>query len=1144
MCRKIRLLLNYANDLIIGALGIDDLNPAITSGSGFAQIMPVQSSYGASGEDNAMPRSVWSEWSITKTPVTNLPVNCTFNTTKNWAIILDAVRLVVAPPPSPVSLSPNSGPIGQVVAVSGQGFQANSKLAALFDTVPVPFSYSTDASGNIPSGANLTVPQGSTAGAHTVTVFDGKYNYANATFTVTTPNITLTPKTGPVGTSVTVTGSNFIDNSPITINFTGNLMTTNPSSLTADTTGSFSATFSASGPLPAGSQTVSASDGVNSANAIFTVTSSISISPTRSLTGTPITIAISGQGYAANSQLQVTFGGNAVSTTPATVFTDASGSFSNAIFTAQSSTTGSKTVSVMDASNNAATATFNFVALARFAITGCPASTTAGSGFGSITVTAYDSSSNVIDGYLGTVYFTSTDSQVILPNKSASPYTFNLADKGAHVFSGFTLETAGTQTITVTDGTILQTSNGITVNPASASSLVVSGFPNPTTANVARTLMVKATDPYGNTATSYRGTIYFTSTDLLAALPTNYQFIASDNGAVTFTVTLKTAGVQSITATDTTALTVTGVQTGITVNPALVAPTISATASAVDQGQYSGLSSTAVTTGTSPYSYQWLQKAPGFGSYSAIGGATSISYVFVTTVSTALGTWSFELQVTDSLGAQVMSGAVSVTVTAVPIVTVSPTSWAMDLGQSGQTFTATATGGSGSYTSYQWYVNGALQGSTASTFSFAPTSTGSYSLTATVTDSLGIISAQSSPASFTAHSTLAAPTLTATPATVYQGTKSSLTSTAISTGTSPYTYQWLQAFNAGAYSPISGAITPSYNFATTSSTATGVYSFELRVTDSASNAVTVTSNAVSVTVKPSHFVDAATVFHDTPNVGTHSSFPAMQAGPDGTYDTLTEANVGGGTGTFGSSTGTTSTQYSSDDFYGSVYTSPIDAQGATISSLTANCKSASSGGNSRNVKAIILNPSTKTILGISNPTVVTTTQGDFVFTFGTPVTISASTQYVIGLIADGTFYFYYGTGTANQGYADTSNSYTTPTYPTDATFNTNAYRLTVTYTKVNYHLDLEAQFTTVNNYATFTQLQIQTGTFSSPAETITVDYWNGGWVSLGTLTSNTLNTFTVTLTSNAYQIKFVDGTQTGDTVQSTWQIDSVCLVAP
>ena len=46
----------------------------------------------------------------------------------------------------------------------------------------------------------------------------------------------------------------------------------------------------------------------------------------------------------------------------------------------------------------------------------------------------------------------------------------------------------------------------------------------------------------------------------------------------------------------------------------------------------------------------------------------------------------------------------------------------MDVGQS-TTFTTTVSGGTGTNTGYQWYVNGTAQsGATASTFSFAPVS--------------------------------------------------------------------------------------------------------------------------------------------------------------------------------------------------------------------------------------------------------------------------------------------------------------------------------------------------------------------------------------------------------------------------------------
>jgi len=117
----------------------------------------------------------------------------------------------------------------------------------------------------------------------------------------------------------------------------------------------------------------------------------------------------------------------------------------------------------------------------------------------------------------------------------------------------------------------------------------------------------------------------------------------------------------------------------------------------------------------------------------------------------ASGSYSITVTVTDSSGAtSAQSTAALVRVNVAPTVVVSPGSATLDVGQS-QLFTATASGDSGSYISYQWYVDGsAKSGQTASTFSFAPASAGSYSITVTVTDSLGSTSAQSSVAAVTA----------------------------------------------------------------------------------------------------------------------------------------------------------------------------------------------------------------------------------------------------------------------------------------------------------------------------------------------------------------------------------------------------------
>ena len=57
-----------------------------------------------------------------------------------------------------------------------------------------------------------------------------------------------------------------------------------------------------------------------------------------------------------------------------------------------------------------------------------------------------------------------------------------------------------------------------------------------------------AEDQYNNTATGYTGTVHFSSSDTAAVLPANTMLT---NGIGTFSATLKTAGSQTLTATDT-----------------------------------------------------------------------------------------------------------------------------------------------------------------------------------------------------------------------------------------------------------------------------------------------------------------------------------------------------------------------------------------------------------------------------------------------------------------------------------------------------------------------------------------------------------------------------------------------------------------
>ena len=207
----------------------------------------------------------------------------------------------------------------------------------------------------------------------------------------------------------------------------------------------------------------------------------------------------------------------------------------------------------------------NPAAASTFVVTGFMSSATAGTS-GTFTVTAEDPYNNTATDYLGTVQLTSSDGQAALP----ANYTFTSGDNGVHTFSA-TLRTSGTQSLTATDtvtGTITGSQSGISVNPAAVSTFVLTGIPSSVTAGTSGTLTVTAKDPYNNTATNYLGTVHFTSSDGQAVLPADYTFTSGDNGVHTFSATLKTAGSQSLTATDTVTGSITGSQTGITVNPA------------------------------------------------------------------------------------------------------------------------------------------------------------------------------------------------------------------------------------------------------------------------------------------------------------------------------------------------------------------------------------------------------------------------------------------------------------------------------------------------------------------------------------------------------------------------------------------------
>src|SRR5207249_2023939 len=239
----------------------------------------------------------------------------------------------------------------------------------------------------------------------------------------------------------------------------------------------------------------------------------------------------------------------------------------------------------------------------------------------------------------------------------------------------------------------------------------------------------------------------------------------------------------------------------ITVNPALVAGTITPAAPTIDSGQSVLLTATP-SGGTAPYSFQWYSgTSPNCSSDTAPLGTSSTQTV--TSASSAY----YCYKVTDGASGNPTTVAISssdlVTVNSaltIPLLTaVSP----IDNGQA-TTLTVSWSAGTSPY-NVNLYTSTSSNSCTglvqvlqnrgltvtSTTFSQSPSSNTSYC--ASVTDSAvsAVTLRTTSPLTVTVNPALVVKTVSGTPPTIDIGQSSTLSAT-FSGGTSPYTCQWLQ----------------------------------------------------------------------------------------------------------------------------------------------------------------------------------------------------------------------------------------------------------------------------------------------------------------------------------------------------------------
>jgi len=277
-----------------------------------------------------------------------------------------------------ITLSANQTVIGVTVTISGTGFSptvgARPATAQLFSGTTLvqiivltpPSTVNPGPTGSFTAGASFVVPT-LAAGTYIIgltVATPPATESANATFTILgAPTVTATPTLTKVGGNVTLQVVGLVG--PINIATLGGTLAdlialANFGPTTVPSTGANAynlTTWFIAPTLPAAAYTLLIGDGTRSATTTVNITSTITLAQTSGLKGSPVTLT--GTGFAASSPtFTVTFNGAAVTLTAAGVI-GATGLLTGPpAFIVPVTATANNTVTVTDASGNAATAYF------------------------------------------------------------------------------------------------------------------------------------------------------------------------------------------------------------------------------------------------------------------------------------------------------------------------------------------------------------------------------------------------------------------------------------------------------------------------------------------------------------------------------------------------------------------------------------------------------------------------------------------------------------------------------------------------------------------------------------------------------------------------------------------------------------------
>jgi hypothetical protein len=240
--------------------------------------------------------------------------------------------------------SPDYGPVGTTVTISGVGFDANQGIIAKFDGSTLVITGGDSRFKNTGSfSSQVEIPAG-ISGDHTVTIADSSGHSDGFEFTIV-PNIVLSPAQASENDEVTITGSGFPGNVAIFAYFNGDQIYIT-GDLDTDSWGSFESRFMVPN-VDQGNYVVEVEDNsFDVATATLEVGAGLTVSPATTATNPGSVgdvVTVSGIGFKASTTITISYDSNSEPST--TSLPDGSFSYS---LTIPPSTAGEHLITASD----------------------------------------------------------------------------------------------------------------------------------------------------------------------------------------------------------------------------------------------------------------------------------------------------------------------------------------------------------------------------------------------------------------------------------------------------------------------------------------------------------------------------------------------------------------------------------------------------------------------------------------------------------------------------------------------------------------------------------------------------------------------------------------------------------------------------